>query len=111
MRLMRPKLFFVVLCYVFVSIASAFAADQLIISEFATDNPGAIEDEDGDKSDWIEIHNAGTNTVNLLGWSLTDSAANLSKWTFPSTNIPPNGYLIVFASSKDRHNAGRELHT
>jgi hypothetical protein len=49
--------------------------------------------------------------VNLTGWRLTDDANNLSKWTFPATNLPPGGFLIVFASSKNRGTPGAQLHT
>jgi hypothetical protein len=87
------------------------AADSPIINEFMAVNTGPLRDEDNDLSDWIEIHNPTTNTVNLGGWYLTDSANNPTKWAFPATNIGPNGYLVVFASSKDRRVAGRTLHT
>jgi hypothetical protein len=59
-------------------------------------------DEDGEASDWIEIFNSGTNTVNMSGWFLTDSAGNLTKWQFPSRSVVPGGFLIVFASGKNR---------
>ena len=49
--------------------------------------------------------------INLAGWHLTDDAADLDKWTLPATNIPAGGYLVVFASGKDRAVAGQELHT
>jgi hypothetical protein len=42
---------------------------------------------------------------------LTDSAADLTRWTFPATNLAAGGYLIVFASGKNRAVAGAELHT
>src|SRR5262249_10772115 len=61
--------------------------------------------------DWIEIHNAGANTANLNGWFLTDKASDLMEWSFPSTNLAPNAYLIVFASAKDRRVPGAPLHT
>jgi len=81
------------------------------ITEFAAVNDGPFTDEDGDFSDWIEIHNAGTNVVNLLDWSLTDNAADLTRWQFPATNLAPNAYLVVFASNKNRRTAGAPLHT
>ncbi|MBI5387222.1 MAG: lamin tail domain-containing protein [Verrucomicrobia bacterium] len=87
------------------------AQDLLRISEFMAVNDGPLADENGDNSDWIEIHNAGTNTVNLDGWYLTDAAGNLTKWKFPATNLPPNSYLIVFASNKNRRTPGAPLHT
>ena len=55
---------------------AARAADNVMISEFMAVNDGTVQDEDGDTPDWLEIFNAGTNTVNLNGWYLTDSAGN-----------------------------------
>ena len=86
-------------------------AGTLYISEFMALNDSILADEDGDYSDWIEIHNPGTATVSLNGWYLTDRAANLTKWKFPSVEIRPEGYLVVFASSKNRATPGGELHT
>src|SRR5687767_3221188 len=87
------------------------AASPLLITEFMADNSTSISDEDSDREDWIEIYNASTNTVNLLGWYLTDTTNNLTKWRFPSTNLAANAYLIVFASNKDRARTGSPLHT
>ena len=87
------------------------AQDALIISEFMADNEETLQDEDGDNSDWIEIYNSGTNTVDLAGWYLTDAAGNRTKWRFPSTNLPPNSFIVVFASNKDRRTPGRPLHS
>ena len=84
----------------------AQAADNVLITEFMAVNDRTLPDEDGDYSDWIEIHNAGTNAVNLYGWSLTDKASDLAQWSFPATNVAPNGYLVVFASGKDRKPGG-----
>ena len=82
-----------------------------VISEFLASNEGGFLDEDGASSDWVEIYNAGTNSVNLDQWSITDDSQLQSKWIFPSVNIPAGGYIIVFASGKDRSVAGSELHT
>src|ERR1017187_9676960 len=90
---------------------ASLALAQLTITEFMASNKHTLLDEDGAPSDWIELYNAGTNTVNLDGWHLTDNASNLTKWTFPATNLAPNSFLIVFASGKDRAVAGQELHT
>jgi len=90
---------------------AARAADQLLITEFMAANDGIVLDEDGDSEDWIELHNAGTNVVNLDGWFLTDKNAQPTQWRFPATNLPPNGYLVVFASGKNRRVPGATLHT
>lgn len=94
-----------------VSIAPAFSVgDTIYITEFLADGNSAVADENGEYPDWIELFNAGSETVNLMGWHLTDDPANPAKWTFPEVTISPNKYLIVFASGKDRAVTGSPLH-
>jgi len=81
------------------------------ISEFMASNGSTIADIDGDFPDWIEIHNDDTAEVNLDGWYLTDDADDPTKWRFPTTTVAADGYLLVFASDKDRAVAGEQLHT
>src|SRR5689334_105401 len=87
------------------------SAQNVILSEFMASNSRTLQDQDGDFSDWIEIYNADTTAVDLNGWYLTDTSSQLTKWRFPATNLPPNSFLVVFASNKDRKISGRELHT
>ena len=82
-----------------------------LISEFMADNRSILSDEDGEFSDWIEIHNTGGGAVNLGGWFLTDKATSLDLWQFPSTNLPAGSRLVVFASAKNRTRPGAPLHT
>ena len=89
----------------------AQAQDNVVISEFMASNDRGLADENNEFSDWIEIHNAGTNTVNLFNWSLTDNAANLTQWQFPATNINAGQFIVIFASNKDRRVPGARLHT
>lgn len=86
-------------------------AADVTISEFMALNTKTLADENGTNSDWIEIHNVTGTNINLEGWFLTDNTNNLTKWRFPSTNIPPNGYMVIFASGKDRTVPGNPLHT
>ena len=87
------------------------AQTELAITEFMAANTSGLRDEDGDTSDWIEIHNASAGPVSLEGWFLTDTPGWLTRWRFPATDLPPDGFLIVFASGKDRAVAGAPLHT
>ena len=74
-----------------------------VISEFMATNNSALYDEDGDSSDWIEIHNPDANAIDLGGYYLTNDPANRTLWQLPSpTLLPGGGSLIVFASNKDR---------
>jgi len=72
---------------------SAPAQDAVSITEFMASNLTGLRDEDGDTSDWIELQNTGTNTVNLANWTLTDSPFNLQLWAFPATNLAANARL------------------
>jgi hypothetical protein len=98
-------------------LGSASAA-QLVINEFVARNDseqplrkGDLLDEDGDASDWIEIYNPTSEAINLDGWFLTDDANDLEKWEFPAVEIARGGFLVVFASGKDRRDSEGELHT
>ena len=79
---------------------------DFLITEFMAANSATLEDEEGNDSDWIEIHNESLATNNLGGWYLTDLTNDLRQWQFPATNIPPGGYIVVFASGKDRRVPG-----
>lgn len=88
------------------------AFPQVIITEFMADNTQTVADDDGSYSDWIELHNPTGAPVSLDGWALTDNAANSQKWLFPAgVTIPSRGYLVVWASNKNRRVAGQPLHT
>ncbi len=84
---------------------------DIVISELLASNGTGIQDEDGAYSDWIELYNNSTTTISLNGWHLSDDAGNLTQWTLPVVTIPTKGYLVIFASNKNRAIAGSELHT
>ena len=83
------------------------------ITEFLADNAsGTLADEDDDTPDWVELFNPDATAADLGGLYLTDDFGSPTKWQFPAVSIPPGGYLIVFASSKDRTPTdGGNLHT
>ncbi|MCY2950518.1 MAG: lamin tail domain-containing protein, partial [Planctomycetota bacterium] len=80
------------------------------LSEFMANNDNTLVDEDGDHPGWIEIANAGVDTIDLKGYHLTDDKADLDKWEFPAATIDGGGYLVVFAA-KDQPGTGTLLHT
>jgi hypothetical protein len=81
------------------------------ITEFMAANDSGLADEDGEFSDWIEIHNPDNVPISLAGYHFTDNAANLAKWTVPAVTLNPGDYLVIFASGKDRVNPANRLHT
>ncbi|MEI7908721.1 MAG: lamin tail domain-containing protein [Verrucomicrobiota bacterium] len=105
------KLRLLVTCLVFLVSVAISAAQSITISEFAASNQSGLKDEDGDVGDWIEIFNSDAVSVNLSGWRLTDDSGDLSKWVFPAVTLDPKGFMVVFASSKNRVNPIQPLHT
>ncbi len=87
----------------------------LVINEFVASNSEGLVDEDGDRSDWIEIHmpqSAVEDSIDLGGWYLTGNPDDLLEWQFPQgITLNRGDYLVVFASGKNRRVNGQELHT
>ena len=81
------------------------------LNEVVSQNVSGLADEDGERHDWIELHNTTASEVDLTGWHLSDDRARPGLWTFPEVRVPAGGYLVVMASGKDRAVAGRPLHT
>lgn len=88
------------------------AADP-VITEFVASNGGSLLDgaTPPRTSDWIEIRNVGDEAVDLAGWHLTDDAANLTRWTFPTAPLSAGEFLVVFASGDGVPDADGNLHT
>lgn len=84
---------------------------QPIISEFMASNDTVLFDGNGIASDWIELYNNGDQPVDLAGYSLSDDASDLEKWTFPSVTLDPNTFLVVFASGNGVPDLAGNLHT
>lgn len=88
------------------------AQSSPMISEFSADSSTSIVDDDGEFSDWLEVANLSDAPLLLSGYYLTDDPELLTKWQFPNqSGIDAGGYLLVFASGKNRTVAGSPLHT
>ena len=102
--LKKDKFNYIIMRYIFVFFIFSIynlTAQTLRINEVVSSNSLYI-DEDGDTPDWLEIHNFGSLDVSLNGWSLSDDADDLTKWTFPDITLSADEYLLLWASSKDR---------
>jgi hypothetical protein len=74
---------------------------HLYINEFCAKNT-LISDEAGEFDDWIELYNAGQDTVNLSGLYLTNSLLEPLAYKIPAarnseTLLPPGEYKILWA--------------
>ena len=81
------------------------------ITEFLASNGSGLVDDNGQTSDWIEIHNAGTSSGNLNGFTLTDDASVPDKYTLPSRTLAAGQYLVVYANDDLAPNTGNDLYT
>jgi len=80
-----------------------FVLGQTIqINEIVSTNGTVLYDEDGDTPDWFELYNTSGQEINLNGYGITDDPSDLSMWVFPSIVLEPNGFLVIFASDKNR---------
>lgn len=90
----------------------------LHINEIMSSNTYTVRDGDfldekdglkgGSYSDWLEIYNLSGKAIDLTGYKLSDSAAT---WIFPKGIVPANGYLLIWASGKDKVTPDGQLHT
>ncbi len=77
-------------------------ASPLHINEIMLKNRMTLIDEDGDRSDWVELYNSSAETVKLSGYYLSDDETNLFKWNLPDEELKAGEYLIIYLSGKDR---------
>ncbi|MEZ5083038.1 MAG: CotH kinase family protein [Bacteroidales bacterium] len=75
---------------------------QIVINEICPRNASVISDDDKEPSDWIELYNASDESVNLVNYYLSDNLSNPEKWKFPEVILPPDSFLLIFASGNDR---------
>lgn len=106
--------YYVTCCSLFIlmtfSAAALLPPSAIMINEVMSSNKVTLADEDGDSPDWIELHNPHDTEVSLENCGLSDEEAKPFKWVFPNVRIQPRGFLLVFASDKDRRPADAPLH-
>jgi hypothetical protein len=84
------------------------AAQGVVLNEVMPADASVLADEDGDYPGWVELYNAGPAAVNLGGYGLSDDPSQLYKWIFPSVDLAPGDYLVVFTSGKNRQQLWEE---
>jgi hypothetical protein len=77
---------------------------DLFINEFCAKN-SVIPDETLEYDDWIELYNAGHDTLNIEGLFMTNSFLDQFKYEIPGgrnseTIIPPRGYKLLWADGQ-----------
>lgn len=75
----------------------------LLINEIMADNDSVFQDPDepGAYEDWFEIHNPGTEAIDMSGMYITDNPQNPTKWQVgQGVVIPAGGYLVFMADNE-----------
>lgn len=88
----------------------AVVESPLVINEFTRKNEYSIMDKDGERYEWVEIKNTGSEAINLNGYGLSDDVTDTKKWVFPDMELAPGELRIVFLSGKDQRDPNGELH-
>ena len=91
--------------------ASLPAIPPLWLNEVLPLNLSGRLDNTGAPEPWIELYNAGTNTVSLDGLYLADSFTNLTAWPFPpGASIGPGQFKVIVADGQPGQTTPEELH-
>ena len=70
---------------------------EVQITEFMAANASGLMDTEEDTSDWIELYNPGTETVDLAGWSRSSVQSHPAKSFPPTSSIPHSESISVMA--------------
>ncbi len=95
---------------------SALQPLTVFINEWMADNASTLANPYGGSfDDWFELYNAGTNTVDLGGYYLTDTLTDKTQFQIPNNGhylIPPHGFYVVWADNNNAQNSTNrpELH-
>ncbi|HEY0456615.1 MAG TPA: lamin tail domain-containing protein, partial [Verrucomicrobiae bacterium] len=89
---------------------SSSGAASVILNEVMAKNVSSF-DANGGYPDWVELFNAGANSVDLTGWSLSNDG-NIRKYTFTNGPVlPSGGYLILECDTNNLQAAATIYHT
>ena len=84
------------------------APRPVLINEWMAENSGPTgypDPVDQKFQDWFELYNPNYVSVDLSGFTLTDTLSTPAKWTIPTnTVIAPLGFLLVWADDEPLQN-------
>ncbi len=81
------------------------------LNEVQPNNVAGPRDSAGDRDPWIELYNAGAETVDLSLLDLTDAYTDLTRWRFPAgTTLGPGQFLVVWADGEPGESRPGEPH-
>lgn len=82
--------------------SAAIVSGPLIVINEVLADPNAVGD---DRGEWFEVHNAGTVSVNLQGWTIA-SGNDASRVVGTSVTVAAGGYVILAEDGAKTKNGG-----
>lgn len=84
---------------------------EVWLNEVLPSNVAGPTDNAGERESFVELYNAGTETVDLTGLFLAPDYTNLTQWPFPNgTTIAPKGFLVVWLDGQTQQSTAAALH-
>jgi hypothetical protein len=84
----------------------------LWLNEMQAENLTGPLDNFSEREPWVELFNAGTNTIDLNGYYLGTNYSSPMQWAFPAgASIAPGEFLVVWLDGQSAQTAGPVLHT
>ncbi|MFN8166583.1 MAG: CotH kinase family protein [Bacteroidia bacterium] len=75
---------------------------QIVINEYSCANMSLTADNYSKYEDWIELYNAGSSSVNIGGYYLSDRINQPTKWQIPAgTTLAANATILFFADGRN----------
>ncbi len=68
----------------------------LALNELLADNVAGDRDQAGEREDWVELTNRGTEPVSLLGYHLSDDPLDPWLYALPDVVLPPGGFYRLW---------------
>jgi len=83
-------------------VLSCHLIGQVVINEYSVSNLASFTDNFGQYEDWFELYNAGSASVDISGYYLSDDPDEPLKWQFPDGLYMPSGSFIrVWATGRN----------
>ena len=92
-------------------VATLPAFPSLWLNELQAVNLTGPTNNVGARVPWVELFNAGTNSLSLAGLYLANNDTNRTQWAFPTNVfIPSNGFLVVWCDGLTNQSATNAPH-
>ncbi|HEX7653477.1 MAG TPA: lamin tail domain-containing protein, partial [Verrucomicrobiae bacterium] len=87
------------------------AFPPLWLNEVQLDNLTGPTDNAAEHEPWVEIYNAGTNSLDLTGYYLQTNYDGSAAWAFPAgTTVTPGQFRVIWLDGQTAQTSGTNLH-